>query len=69
MMVECDVCHGRNVGRGLAYGCSKCGGQGRVWMPDPKPPRTILGAVIWYGLLGLLLGLLIVWFLRGHHGL
>jgi hypothetical protein len=68
-MVQCDLCHGQNAGRGLAYGCEKCGGEGYVWIPDPldrvAKKRTILGAFIWYGALAIGLGLLILWCLRG----
>lgn len=57
-IVLCDGCNGA--------GCGKCDFHGAIVMRElARSTRTTLGAVIWYGLLGVLTGLFIVWLIRG----
>jgi len=58
MLVDCDICRGAR--------CAKCGWTGRIELFDAvRPARTLAGALVWYGILGLAIGGLLIWVLRG----
>jgi hypothetical protein len=57
--VPCDECHGDQAAR-----CRKCGGSNSVWMPTSSQ-RTIGGALIFWGAVAIVFGLLVLWIFRG----